>query len=136
MDNVKVSVIIPVYNTEPYLEKCISSVVNQTLKDIEIIIIDDGSSDGSPDICKRYLNDTRVIYYRKENEGLAAARADGMERASGEFIGFIDSDDWAEPDMFEKMYNAAVDTGSDIVYCNKIFGEDGYRASPDFPSGV
>ena len=136
MGNVKVSVIIPVYNTEPYLEKCIDSVVNQTLRDIEIIIIDDGSSDGSPDICKRYLNDPRVIYYRKENEGLAAARADGMARASGEFIGFIDSDDWAEPNMFEKMYNSAVSTGSDIVYCNKIYGENGHHSSPDFPAGV
>ena len=81
---VKVSVIVPIYNAEQYLVQCLDSIVNQTLKDIEIILIDDGSTDGSADICKKYLSDTRVTYYYKENEGLAAARDDGMIRATGE----------------------------------------------------
>ena len=131
----EVSVIIPVYNAEKYLEKCIESVVNQTLKDIEIILINDGSTDGSEEICKKYLSDERVIYYSKENEGLAAARQDGIERASGEYIGFVDSDDWLEPDMYEKMYAAAKSNNSDVVYCNGLVNEDGHRFSPEMPSG-
>ena len=115
---VKVSVVIPIYNAEKYLEQCIDSIVNQTLSDIEIILINDGSKDGSGEICKKYLSDSRVIYYEKENEGLAAARQDGIDRASGEYIGFIDSDDWAEPDMYEKMYLAAKSNNSDVVLCN------------------
>ena len=131
----EVSVIIPVYNAEKYLEKCIESVVNQTLKDIEIILINDGSTDGSEEICKKYLSDERVIYYSKENEGLAAARQDGIERASGEYIGFVDSDDWVEPDMYEKMYAAAKSNNSDVVYCNGLVNEDGHRFSPEMSSG-
>lgn len=132
---VKVSVIVPIYNAEKYLRQCIDSVVNQTLKDIEIILIDDGSTDGSAEICKEYLFDSRVSYYHKENEGLAAARDDGMQRASGEYIGFVDSDDWLEPDMYEKMYNAAKSNDSDVVFCNCIENENGHRFTPEMPSG-
>ena len=132
---VKVSVIVPIYNAEKYLRQCIDSVVNQTLKDIEIVLIDDGSTDGSAEICKEYLFDSRVSYYHKENEGLAAARDDGMQRASGEYIGFVDSDDWLEPDMYEKMYNAAKSNDSDVVFCNCIENENGHRFTPEMPSG-
>lgn len=115
----KVSVVIPIYNAEKYLTQCIESVVNQTLKDIEIVLIDDGSTDGSAKICKAFMKqDSRIAYYYKENEGLAAARQDGMERSSGEYIGFVDSDDWIEPDMFEKMYDAAKSCDADVVLCN------------------
>ncbi|MBQ7645877.1 MAG: glycosyltransferase, partial [Clostridia bacterium] len=96
---------------------------------------DDGSTDGSAEICKRYLSDPRVTYYHKENEGLAAARQDGMERALGEYIGFIDSDDWAEPNMYERMYEAAKSNDSDVVYCNCMENENGHRSSCPIRSG-
>lgn len=133
---VKVSVIVPIYNAEKYLKQCLDSVVNQTLKDIEIILIDDGSTDGSAEICKTYLSDNRVSYYYKENEGLAAARDDGMMRSTGEYIGFVDSDDWLEPDMYEKMYNAAKSNDSDIVFCNCVQNENDYYFKPEFPAGA
>ncbi len=118
-NDIAVSVIVPVYNAKEYLVKCLDSVVNQTLKNIEIIIIDDGSTDGSSEICKEYANkDSRITYYKKENEGLAAARQDGMERASGEYIGFVDSDDWLELNMYEEMYNSAIKENADVVFCN------------------
>lgn len=132
---VKVSVIVPIYNAEKYLEQCLDSIVNQTLKDIEIILIDDGSTDGSADICKKYLTDERVSYYHKENEGLAAARDDGMLKATGEYIGFVDSDDWLELDMYEKMYEAARSNNSDVAFCNCIQNENGYRFTPEMESG-
>ena len=132
---VKVSVVVPVYNAEQYLKQCLDSIQRQTLKDIEIIMIDDGSTDGSAAICRQYLSDRRFSYYFKENEGLAAARADGLARASGEYIGFVDSDDWIEPDMYEKMYEAAKSNDSDIVFCNCVENEDGYRFTPELRSG-
>ncbi len=132
---IKVSVIVPIYNAEKYLEQCLDSIVNQTLKEIEIILINDGSVDGSEDICKKYLTDERVSYYYKENEGLAAARQDGMDKATGEYIGFVDSDDWLELDMYEKMYEAAKSNDSDVVFCNYIENDNSYRFSPIMPVG-
>ncbi|MBE5921848.1 MAG: glycosyltransferase family 2 protein [Lachnospiraceae bacterium] len=133
---IKVSVVIPIYNAEKYLKKCLDSVNNQTLKDIEIILIDDGSTDGSAIICKEYLSDSRITYYHKENEGLAAARSDGMARAHGEYIGFVDSDDWLELDAYEKMYSAAKSNNADIVFCNCVENEDGHRFTPEMRSGA
>lgn len=133
---VKVSVIVPIYNAEKYLNQCLDSIQNQTLADIEVIMIDDGSIDGSADISKQYLSDNRFSYHYKENEGLAAARADGIERAHGEYIGFIDSDDWIEPDMYEKMYSAARINDSDIVFCNCIRNESGHKFTPEMRSGA
>ena len=121
----KVSIVVPVYNAKQYLKKCLDSVVNQTLKEIEIILIDDESTDGSSEICKSYLTDSRVSYYFKKNEGLAAARQDGMERARGEFIGFVDSDDWIEPNMYERMYSVAKKENADVVMCGIFIDEDG-----------
>lgn len=132
---IKVSVVVPIYNAEKYLEQCLSSIVNQTLKEIEIILINDGSRDGSEDICKKYLSDARVTYYYKENEGLAAARQDGMDKATGEYIGFVDSDDWLEPDMYEKMYKAAKSNDSDVVFCNWIKNNESHRFSPEIECG-
>lgn len=133
---VKVSVVVPIYNAEKYLEQCLDSIITQTLKDIEIILIDDGSTDGSAEICKKYLSDSRVTYYHKENEGLAAARDDGMLRVNGEYIGFVDSDDWIKPYMYEKMYNAAKTNSSDIVFCNCRENEDGHIFTPEMPDGA
>lgn len=123
-NNIAVSIIVPVYNAEKYLVKCLDSVVNQTLKNVEIILVDDGSTDGSSEICKTYAEkDERIIYFKKENEGLAAARQDGIERASGEYIGFVDSDDWLELNMYERMYSVAKEENADVVFCNAFFDE-------------
>lgn len=132
---IKVSVIVPIYNAEKYLKECLDSIVNQTLKDIEIILIDDGSTDGSADICRSYLSDSRVSYYHKENEGLAAARDDGMLKATGEYIGFVDSDDWMELDAYEKMYSAAKSNDSDVVFCNCVQNESDYYFNPEIRTG-
>lgn len=132
---IKVSVIVPIFNAAEYLEKCLDSIISQTLKEIEIILIDDGSIDGSAEICKKYLSDSRVTYYHKENEGLAAARDDGMLHATGEYIGFVDADDWLKPEMYEKMYNAAKSNNSDVVFCNCLQNENGYVFTPEMPDG-
>ena len=97
MNNITVSVIIPVYNTEKYLEECLKSVINQTLKVIEIICIDDGSTDNSPDILKEYSEkDGRIRIYSQTNKGQGAARNRGIDLAKGEYVYFIDSDDFME----------------------------------------
>lgn len=112
----KVSVLIPVYNTEKYLSKCIDSVINQTLKDIEIVIVNDGSKDNSQIIIEQYAKkDSRIKYCVQENSGLGATRNKGIELATGEYIAFLDSDDWVENDYYELMYNQAINTKSDMV---------------------
>ena len=101
MDKAKISVIVPVYNTEKFLNNCIESILNQTHKNLEVIIIDDGSTDNSPAICDEYAKkDSRVKVIHKENGGVSSARNAGLDIASGEYIGFIDGDDVIEPDMY------------------------------------
>ena len=120
MQKPKVSVIIPIYNVEQYLRKCLDSVCNQTLEDIEIICINDCSPDNSLEILKEYQkNDNRIkIIDFNENKGSAVARNTGMEQAKGEYIGFIDPDDWIDLDFYEKLYNKAKDCSSDLVIGN------------------
>lgn len=116
---VKVSVIVPVYNVEPYLDKCLNGLVNQTLKDIEIIVVNDGATDNSQQIIDRYAKQyDNVISLVKQNGGLSDARNYGIPYATGEYIGFIDSDDFMEYDMFEVLYKKAKEDDSDIVECN------------------
>ena len=116
----KVSVIVPVYNVEKYISKCLDTLVNQTLDDIEIIIVNDGSKDKSKEIIKKYeiKNSQKIKYYEKENGGLSDARNYGMKYANGEYIAFLDSDDYVELDMYEKMYEIAKKENSDMVECN------------------
>lgn len=98
----KLSVVVPIYNTELYLNACLQSIIEQTCPDMEILLIDDGSTDGSSMICKEFANrDSRVVYIRQENKGLIGARRTGAEHASGEFLMYVDSDDWIEPGMAE-----------------------------------
>lgn len=105
---VKVSVVIPVYNAEKYLKRCLDSVINQTFRDIEVICVNDGSLDGSARILEEYARlDSRVIVLNQENSGQGAARNNGLKIARGEYIGFVDSDDWIDLDFFEKLYAAA-----------------------------
>ena len=119
MDEVKVSVIIPVYNVEKYIEQCIKSVVNQTLKEIEIIIVNDGTKDNSIKKIEKYLSDPRIVLINKENGGLSSARNAGMKIAKGEYISFIDSDDFIELTMLEDLYNNS--EKAEIVFSDIIF---------------
>ena len=112
----KISVIVPVYNVEEYLRKCLDSLVNQTLKDIEIIVVNDGSPDNSNDIILEYANQyPNVKAFKKDNSGLSDTRNYGIKHAKGEYITFVDSDDWVKLDMYEKLYNKAKEKDYDIV---------------------
>ncbi len=113
-----VSIIIPVYKTEIYLDKCIESVVNQTYKNIEIILINDGSPDNSHVICEKWANkDERIVVHKKENAGLSSARNTGIDISKGEYIIFIDSDDYVEKELVEKLYSSIEKYNVDIVSC-------------------
>ena len=125
---IKVSVIVPVYNVYEYLDKCLNSLVNQTLKDIEIIVVNDGSPDNSEEIITKYQKKypKKIKAYKKENGGLSDARNYGIKKATGEYIGFVDSDDYVDTQMYEKMYNKAQKDKLDIVLCDTInLYEDG-----------
>lgn len=119
----KVSVIVPVYNVEEYIDKCLDSLVNQTLDDIEIIVVNDGTKDNSQEIIDEYVKKypKKVFSYIKENGGLSSARNFGMKKAKGEFIGFVDSDDYVEYDMYEQLYNKAKETKADVVCCQATY---------------
>lgn len=116
----KVSVIVPFYNVEEYIEKCIKSLVNQTLNDIEIILVNDGSQDNSINIAKKYAAEypSKIIYLEKENGGLGDARNYGIPFANGKYIAFVDSDDYVEKDMYEEMIKKAETEDSDMVECD------------------
>lgn len=115
------SVIIPVFNVEEYLSQCVDSVRAQTLQDLEIILVDDGSTDRSGQICDEYsAKDRRIRVLHKQNGGLMSAWKHGLEAAKGEWVGFVDSDDWIDPDMYETMSAAAQKTGAEIVMSSLI----------------
>ena len=121
----KVSVIVPVYNVENYLERCLDSLVNQTLKDIEIIVVNDGSPDNSGEIIEKYSKKYKnVIGYKKKNGGLSDARNYGLTKANGEYIAFVDSDDYVDRNMFSKLYNKAQEGNYDIVCCDFDYVDD------------
>lgn len=119
----KVSVIVPIYNVEKYLEKCINSLLSQTLEDIQIILVNDGSKDNSGNIAREYEknNKNRIIYVEKENGGLSDARNYGLKYATGDFIAFLDSDDYIEKNAYEEMYNKAIEENADYVECDFIW---------------
>jgi glycosyltransferase involved in cell wall biosynthesis len=119
----KVSVIVPVYNSEDYVERTIESLMKQTLSQVEFIIIDDGSKDNSGAIIKSVLvkypeRKNYIVFIQRENKGIAATRAEGVDIAKGEYSIHMDSDDWCEPEMLEEMYNEAVQSDADIVVCD------------------
>ena len=123
----KVSVNVPVYNVESYLPKCLDSLLSQTLHEIEILLVDDGSTDSSGRICDEYaLKDSRIRVFHKKNGGLASARQYALERATGEYFISCDSDDWIEPTMYEKLYQTAISQKADIVLCDFYY---------NYPSG-
>jgi len=130
----KVSIIVPIYKVEKYLRKCIDSILNQTMTEFELILINDGSPDRCGEICDVYAKkDTRIKVIHKKNGGLADARNAGLEIAEGDYVGFVDSDDWIEKDMYEILYNICVQHECDIASCsctthysNKIKKSEGH----------
>ena len=117
--NEKITVIVPVYNVEHYLDKCLDSLINQTYKNLEIIVINDGSTDNSGIICQEYAQkDNRIIYIEKENGGLSDARNVGLDKMTGSYVTFIDSDDWVESDYVEVLYNKLIEYRADIAVGN------------------
>lgn len=117
----KVSIVVPVYNTGNYLARCLDSLLAQTLNDIEIIAVNDGSTDDSEEILKQYAKrDPRIKVIDKQNGGISSARNIGVSQARGEYIGFVDSDDWVDANMYEELHNAAVVNKAGIVMCSYI----------------
>jgi len=115
---VKVSVIVPVYNTEKYLEKCLNSLLKQTLKEIEIIVVNDGSTDNSKKVLEAFKEYNNIVYLEKKNGGLSDARNYGIAHANGEYIGFVDSDDSIDSNMYQLMYEKAKESDADLVECD------------------
>ena len=130
-----VTVVLPIYNVEKQLNRCIESVVNQTYKNIEIILVDDGSVDSCPAICDEWAKkDYRIRVIHKQNQGLGMARNTGIENANGEFICFFDSDDFIEPETIEKAYRRAKDENADIVNFGTNFCDESGKVKDSFIS--
>lgn len=130
----KISVIIPVYNTEKYLSKCLDSILNQTLKEIEVIVVNDGSKDNSQEIIEQYKEkDSRIISIIKSNGGLSDARNCGIEKANGQYLAFIDSDDYIDPVMLKTMLDLAEKHESEIVMCDLVKVDESGNEFRDLP---
>ena len=127
MEQQKISVIVPVYRVEAFLDRCVQSIAEQSYKNLEIILVDDGSPDNCPAICDAWAErDSRIKVVHKQNGGLSDARNAGMAIATGEFMGFVDSDDWIAPDMYQHLYDLLETDGSDIAACGvEMVWEDG-----------
>jgi len=113
-----ISIIVPCYNVEKYVAKCMESILHQTYSNIEVIAVDDGSTDNTAVILRSFESDKRVRIINQPNSGVSAARNRGISSATGDFLAFVDSDDWAEPDMYEKLYNALTGCDADVAVCN------------------
>lgn len=128
-----ISVIVPIYNVGAYLEQCIQSICSQTYRDLEIILVDDGSTDNCPEICEAYRQkDPRIRVIHQPNSGLVSARQAGIRAAIGEFAGYVDGDDWIEPDMYERMYQKIVNHPVDAVMCGR-YENTGSVQKPVYP---
>ena len=128
MNECKLSIIVPVYGVEKYIDKCLNSLVKQSLKEIEIIVVNDGTKDNSQKIIDKYVKKypDKIKSYIKENGGQGSARNYGLKKATGEYIGYVDSDDFVEKDMYKKLYNKAKENNYDIVVCGN------YNVSEDY----
>lgn len=123
---IKISVIVPIYNVEKYIRQCVDSLLNQTFEKLEVILVDDGSPDGCPEICEEYKQkDRRVKVIHKINGGLSDARNAGLKVAEGQYVAFIDSDDYVDLQMFAKLYNEAEKRDLDVCYCDYCFDVNG-----------
>lgn len=125
----KISVIVPVYNSERYLRRCVDSILAQALKEIEVILVDDGSTDSSSLICDEYAKNPNVKVIHQKNSGPAITRNVGIQHATGEYIGFVDSDDYIAPEMYENLYAIACENDIDIVTCSYNVVEEKSEAS-------
>lgn len=134
MKNYKISIIVPIYNTELFLDKCIKSLITQSHNNLEIILINDGSTDQSLSICKKYANkDNRIILIDKKNGGVSSARNKGLEIATGDYIGFVDSDDYISSDMYEKLLFAIKENDADIAECGYFNVSADYKIISKYP---
>lgn len=132
-----ISVIVPVYKVEAYLDKCVQSIVDQTYRNLEIILVDDGSPDNCGAMCDAWAEkDSRIKVIHKENGGLSDARNAGMAAATGDYIGFVDSDDWIESQMYERLHEAMVTTDSDIAACGIQLVDEGQTLKITTSSGT
>ena len=117
-----ISIIVPAYNVGAYIDRCITSILNQTYENIQIILIDDGSTDDTGTLCDKYAaQDHRIQVFHQEHQGVSASRNIGLNNCKGDYIGFVDGDDWCEPEMFMSMVNEIQENGTDIVRCNYRF---------------
>lgn len=134
MESEKITVIIPVYNTERFVEKCVRSVCGQTYRNLEIILVDDGSTDGSPEVCDRLAReDGRISVLHRENGGASAARNAGLDIATGEYVGFIDSDDYIAPNMYERLYQALTEADAELSVCDFAYVDERGNSLTDIP---
>lgn len=125
----KISVIVPVWNAHEYLNRCVDSILAQTYKNLEVLLVDDGSADDSLEICRRYAEkDSRVRVFHKENGGQGSARNYALERATGDFVGFVDNDDWIFPTMYERLHGLMAEHDADVGRCDDMQGK--MEASP------
>ncbi len=132
MEKPHISIIVPVYNIEEYLPRCIESILNQTYTNLQLVLVDDGSKDKSGALCDEYAKkDDRIVVVHKENGGSSSARNKGIEVATGEYLGFVDSDDYVEPDMYEKMVTAIMGTGCNIVQVARDEKDEAGNKLPD-----
>ena len=135
----ELSVIVPFYNADAYLDRCLSSIISQYYSDIQIILVDDGSDDASINICRKYeANDRRIEIYKKKNGGLVSARKFGVEKARGKYVAYVDADDWVEADCFEHMLSQAHKSGADIVAAGHFhdIGNESSRVHNSFEVGT
>ena len=140
-DQTEISVIVPIYNVEHYLSRCIDSIINQSFYNMEIILVDDGSTDGSSSLCDYYAErDGRIRVIHQQNYGLVLARKVGIQNAVGKYVGFVDADDWIEPDFYEILYNALEKSQADFAHVGFIQenpeGESICRITSGFTAGV
>lgn len=132
MGEISVSIIVPVYNAEKYLDKCISSILSQNLDNWELILVDDGSGDNSGMICDEFAaKNNRIKVIHKDNAGVSAARNTGMQHATGDYIGFVDADDWIKPDMYSRMLEYGRRNNADIVMCDAFTVYSNGKAEAD-----
>ena len=135
-ENIRISVIVPVYNLQDDLERCVVSIMAQTYSDLEIILIDDGSTDRSRDVIQKLADmDGRIVPVYKENGGVTSARLAGLRKATGEYIGFVDGDDEIEPDMYEFLLKNALDYNADISHCGYQMAFDDGRVNYFYNTG-
>lgn len=132
MEHTKISIIVPIYNAEQFISKCVDSILSQTERSLELILVNDGSPDNSGKLCDEYAQqDGRVKVIHQKNAGVSAARNAGIAAAAGDYIGFVDSDDWIEPQMFERLLAEAKRSGSDVVMCDATTVYDDGRTQAD-----